>query len=96
MHDQELRNVKGLMLLTLMMLTGCASLTSLEQLESEAMVSGDWSKVDRRERSIEMRNLHRFVQQCPDGTASYCKTGVGSKRCDCVKTGTSQKFFSQR
>ena len=53
--------MKGLMLLTLMMLTGCASLTPLEQLESEAMVSGDWSKVDRRERSIEMRNLHRFV-----------------------------------
>jgi hypothetical protein len=79
-----------------MLMTGCAGFTPLAQLESEALLSGDWSKVDRRERAIALRNLHSFVQQCPDGKTSYCETGMGSKRCACLKTDSILNMFSQR
>jgi hypothetical protein len=84
------------MLAALMFLAGCGGLTPLAQLESEALLSGDWSKVDRPERSIALRNQHSFVQQCPDGTTSFCETGAGSKRCACVVVDSVRNMFSQR
>ena len=88
--------MKGMMLVALLFLAGCAGITPLEQLQSDALITGDWSKVEKRERAIAMRNMHSFVQQCPSGSSSYCETGLGSKRCACVKNDRMRSIFSQR
>ena len=49
--------MKGMALLVLVLLGGCGTYTSLEQLEATAMLTGDWSEVEKRERIIARRNL---------------------------------------
>lgn len=88
--------MKGMLLVVLMLLTGCAGLASLEELQSQALLSGDWTKVEQRERGIALRQLHSFVQQCPAGMASYCEAGLGGKRCACVKTDALRSAFGYR
>ena len=52
MTDREVNNVKGIMILALLFAAGCSAYVPLEQLEAEALVTGDWSKVEQRERTI--------------------------------------------
>jgi len=64
-------------------LMGCAPVKSLEELELEAMQSGDWSAVDQRERILARRAAQRGLQ-CPSGHISYCESFAGDSRCACV------------
>ena len=93
MTDREVRVVKGLIaVMALILLTGCSSFASLEQLEAEAMLTGDWSAVETRERIIHRRNL-RAGLQCPPGTTGYCEVDFGQGNCTCVKTETIRSMF---
>jgi hypothetical protein len=65
-------------------LAGCGTYTPLEELEEKAMLSGDWSAVERRERIITERRV-RAMRQCQRGYVSYCESRFGSKRCTCVQ-----------
>ncbi len=65
--------ISGLLLL----LGGCASFASLEELEAQAMLTGDWSAVERRERIIARREAQDAVQ-CPSGAVGA--HGDGSLR----------------
>jgi hypothetical protein len=67
----------------LLLLTGCGAMKSMEQLESEAMLSGDWSAVEQRERQIARRNLNSSIH-CPAGKIGYCEADLGRKECYCV------------
>ena len=75
--------MKGIVLIGLLLLAGCSSMVSLEQLEAEALVSGDWSKVEQRQRIIERRNL-RSSLACPPGKIGYCEVVARNERCKCV------------
>jgi len=77
--------MKGITLLLLILLTGCGTYTPLEQLEREALLSGDWSLVEQRERMISRLNT-RSGAHCPDGTINYCESNFGETRCQCVST----------
>ena len=84
-RDMEVRNVKGVMLIGLLLLAGCSSMVSLEQLESEALVSGDWSQVEQRQRLIERRKVRSSIA-CPPGTIGYCEVhGSRYERCRCIE-----------
>ena len=85
MDDMEVRVMKGIFVLALILLTGCAGVTPLEQLEAEALVSGDWSAVNKRERLIARRNLHANLR-CPPGTIGYCELFRLTKKCSCVES----------
>lgn len=77
--------MKGIAILGLLFaLGGCASLTSLEELEAQAMLTGDWSAVERRERIIAQRQA-RKGPQCPPGAVALCMDNIGRDRCSCVK-----------
>jgi len=65
------------------LLAGCASFVPMEELEAEALMSGDWSLVERRERIIERRKLRSYMQ-CPPGYIGYCQESVGRRACGCV------------
>ncbi len=74
-------------LIVLCFLAGCATKPSLEQLEDEAMVSGDWSAVEKRERSS--NRLGSVIEQsCPHGHALICVKNGLREECECVDSRT--------
>ena len=66
-----------------LLLLGCAPMPSLEELEAEAEVTGDWSAVEQREAML-ARRAARYGPSCPAGKVSYCEDVVGKRRCTCV------------
>ncbi len=75
--------MKCMGLLLLCFLLGCAPVSTLEELEAQAYVSGDWSEVDKRERMIARRQA-RQGPSCPSGYIAYCEKYAGAARCTCV------------
>ena len=67
----------------LLLLTGCGAMKSMEQLEKEAFLSGDWSAVEQRERQIARRNLKSSLY-CPPGKIGYCEADFGRNECTCI------------
>ena len=67
----------------LVLLAGCTTYTPLEQLEAEALISGDWSLVEKREQRI-ARQKARRGDFCPDGSVAYCEISFGERSCQCV------------
>lgn len=84
MDDKEVRVVKGILLLALCLLAGCTAGPTLEQLEATALVTGDWSAVEARERSIQRRNM-RSASYCPQGYVAVCEKWTTDERCSCVQ-----------
>ena len=72
-------------LIVLCFLAGCAAKPSLEQLEDEAMVSGDWSAVEKREQSsIRLNTVND--RSCPNGRAMVCVKNGMHEECECVNS----------
>ncbi len=84
---------KVLAFLAALLLTGCGSMPSLEQLEDQALLSGDWSAVEKRERLIARRIANRGPQ-CPVGMVAFCEKRGVQKRCGCVDTDEMQALLS--
>ncbi len=75
--------------------TGCASVKSMEQLEYEASISGDWSEVEKRERIIARRE-EREGLSCPNGYISFCDSKAGAQNCGCVTRQGMRDIFAGR
>ena|GEM_PF-2256711 len=84
--------MRGIVILALILLAGCSGYIPLEQLEAQALITGDWSAVQKRERTIARRNLHSYMQ-CPPGTTGYCETYGSPARCSCVDSKVIRSFF---
>ena len=67
----------------LMLLGGCGSYQTLEELEKQAFASGDWSAVERRERILAKRRA-RSGNICSSGATQYCESWGNSTRCSCM------------
>lgn len=78
-----------LIMFTLCVLGGCAVGPSLDELEAQALVTGDWSLVERREAQIARRQQRG--PSCPPGSVAYCETFMADKRCSCV---SQSAFYS--
>lgn len=87
--------MKVLMLLGVIFLTGCVSMPTLEELEAQAFLSGDWSAVEKREKLVAERHLIRGPQ-CPAGMMAYCEQRLGQKRCACVSNSDMRALLSWR
>lgn len=74
------------------LLASCASFVPMEELETEALMSGDWSLVEQRERIIERRKLRSYMQ-CPPGYIGYCQEDFGRKGCSCVESAVVNAFL---
>lgn len=70
------------MIVCLFALTACAGHTPMQQLEAEALRSGDWSAVQQRERMIARQRGKADL--CPDGQMAVCVRQVGPERCQCI------------
>ncbi len=72
-----------LIVFALCVLAGCSTAPTLEQLEAEALVTGDWSLVERREALIAKRKQRQGLD-CPSGAISVCRTDRSEYRCFCA------------
>ena len=86
--------MKVLVLLGVLILTGCISAPTLEQLETQAFLTGDWSAVERRQRTIAKRAA-RLAIQCPAGHIAFCEKRLGQQdRCSCVDDEQVRALYS--
>ena len=87
--------MKLMLLLGAVFLTGCVSMPTLEQLEEQALLTGDWSAVEQREKLIAKRDSRRGVK-CPTGMIAYCEQRLGQNRCACVSKSEMTSLLSWR
>jgi hypothetical protein len=74
--------MRRLALILFLTLSGCSSTTTLEELEAEAIASGDWSEVEKRERILrQQKRTPEF--DCPEGFALVCVDGGAGEECAC-------------
>lgn len=77
--------LKSLMIVALVAgLAGCSSATPMAELERQAIMTGDWSAVERRERILVRKNMARGMA-CPSGYIGYCDASMGREQCSCVE-----------
>ncbi len=67
---------------------------TLEELEAQALETGDWSAVEERERLIAKRNARRPMQ-CGGGKVSYCQKNVGRLDCQCINKAAMTEVFAR-
>ena len=82
------RVMKVMVLMGLCLIAGCGTYPTLEQLEAEALVTGDWSAVEQREFILERRR-QRAGPNCPDGYIGFCSDRTIELRCTCVEAGVA-------
>ncbi len=80
---QEIR-MNILMLCALVLVIGCATRPTLEQLENEASTTGDWTDVEWREELIKER-LESTAPGCSVGLSKKCFEELSGIQCYCIK-----------
>lgn len=66
-------------------LAGCVGQPTLEELEAEALITGDWEAVERREGLLKWRNRHQ--NNCQQGWTRICTGPELTPKCDCLNPG---------
>ena len=74
-------------------LSACAGSTPMAELEAQALASGDWSEVEKRER-INARRSSKTID-CGRGVAVCAKRG-GKAVCHCVSRSSIQGILTGR
>ena len=80
-------------LICLITLTGCAAYVPMEELRAQALRSGDWTEVEKRERILAKRES-RAVSGCPAGTMAMCQEKVSGEECHCIDRNSMQKMLT--
>lgn len=62
---------------------GCTASPTLQELEMQAFVSGDWAQVEKREAALARRQT-RSAALCPNGYIGYCEVRLGKRKCTCT------------
>ena len=63
---------------------GCASRASMDELEQEAMQTGDWSAVEQRQRIDRRRGLNNPDNACDHDSILHCSKKGVRETCECV------------
>ena len=63
-------------------LAGCVGQPTLEELEAEALVTGDWEAVERREGLLDWR--YRNSNRCREGWTRICTGPEITPKCECL------------
>ncbi len=77
------------------LLVGCTAQPTMDELETQAFITGDWSAVEARERAIARRAL-RSGNHCPAGYVAYCDESFGGTRCSCLRRDSVRIVLSGR
>lgn len=87
--------MRAIVLMGALLLSGCAVSVPMAELERQAMLTGDWSAVERRERQM-ARRAERNGPSCGRGMISYCVITGGDDRCTCIPGQSLRDVFSSR
>ncbi len=79
----------------LFLLVGCAAQPTMDELQTQAFISGDWSAVEARERAVARRAL-RSGNHCPAGYVAYCDESFGDTRCFCLRQDSWSVVLTER
>ena len=79
----------------LILLAGCVASPTMQELETRAMLTGDWSAVEAKERSLVRRRLRAGIQ-CPNGYIGYCQDRIVDEVCSCVSRDGIRLLLSTR
>jgi len=71
-------------IVALCLLVGCTARPTLEELEAEALETGDWAAVEKRERMDKKWGVVQTDSKCPGNKVEICQTKVEQEICDCV------------
>ena len=83
--------------LILLVVVGCAPVKSLEQLEQEAMLTGDWSAVEKREKAVARKAERQGAKlKCPVGYIAFCQAYTVREECSCVSRSGMEEIFAWR
>lgn len=85
--------MRAIILTGVLLLSGCAASLPMAELERQAMMTGDWSEVERRERQIARREA-RNAPDCGNGFVSYCVDTAGDDRCTCISGKSLRDLFA--
>ena len=87
--------MRAILLAIFMVLGGCATSVPLAELERQAMLTGDWSAVEQRERRM-ARRAERNGPSCGQGLVSYCISTGSHDRCSCITGQDLRQLMSSR
>ena len=82
-------------LICISFLSGCATAVPMAELEAEALRSGDWSEVEKRERLIAKRKRSDY-KRCRRGATNVCVVRGGDRVCQCVDRASVHGILSGR
>jgi len=82
-------------IVTMALLAGCASVPTMQELEQQAFISGDWSAVEKRERSL-LRRQMRAGEQCPAGKMRVFEAHITMSHCSCVAGDMTRSILAGR
>lgn len=83
------------LLLLALLSCGCVSSPTLDELRHDALLSGDWSEVEKREK-IQARRQARAAPKCGPGRVAYCESGFAEKRCTCASRAAIRALVTRR
>ncbi len=84
--------MKILSVTILILLLGCVARQPMEELEEQALITGDWSKVERREIMDKKMGMVNAEPQCSNGYVMYCHKKSEREVCGCVSPLDRQIF----
>lgn len=84
-----------LMVFAFALIAGCAPMTPMAELEQQALLTGDWSAVEQRERMLERRKA-RSGAVCAAGRVALCESFAREERCVCVESDDLQAILTWR
>jgi len=75
----------------LLLSSACARLP-MEQLVDEASMTGDWSKVDKRQDSMLRRQAKKQSMNCGPNQVGICRGSgrIDTRACECVKKSSAK------
>jgi hypothetical protein len=79
------RLMRAIVLTALVALAACTSQKTLEELEQEALATGNWTEVEKREMA-QTRRGKNSDKRCPEGFVNVCLESGMSIDCRCVPT----------
>lgn len=82
-------------LICIAFLSGCAVGIPMQELEAEALRSGDWSQVEKRERLIAKRKRSGQTK-CPRDSVAICESRAGGLSCHCTSRSMMQNVLTGR
>jgi hypothetical protein len=66
--------------------SGCSTRPTMEELEKEAVTTGDWSEVEKRKEMDHRMGKVDPDRQCPPGEALLCRQKGEKEDCECVES----------